>query len=89
MPSQCKRAGEVQQQQQLTGGRSGRAGSGAPCCLATALTHACRALPARHHTHSTPLPAQMRVYDDESDESKHRREEIAALGASNPTAVYT
>jgi hypothetical protein len=30
----------------------------------------------------------MRVYDDESEESKHRKEEIAALGASNPTAVY-
>jgi hypothetical protein len=31
---------------------------------------------------------QMRVYDDDSEESKHRKEEIAALGASNPTAVY-
>jgi hypothetical protein len=34
------------------------------------------------------LLPQMRVYDDESEESKHRKEEIAALGASNPTAVY-
>lgn len=34
------------------------------------------------------LPLQMRVYDDGSEESKHRKEEIAALGASNPTAVY-
>ncbi len=31
---------------------------------------------------------QMRVYDEESEESRHRKEEIAALGASNPTAVY-
>lgn len=31
----------------------------------------------------------MRVYDDESEESRHRKEEIAALGASNPTAVYS
>eukprot|EP00878_Enallax_costatus_P015542 GHUV01016279.1.p1 GENE.GHUV01016279.1~~GHUV01016279.1.p1 ORF type:complete len:477 (+),score=184.94 GHUV01016279.1:401-1831(+) len=31
----------------------------------------------------------MRVYDDDSEESKHRKEEIAALGASNPTAVYS
>jgi hypothetical protein len=31
---------------------------------------------------------QIKVYDDNSEEARHRKEEIAALGADNPTAVY-
>jgi hypothetical protein len=28
------------------------------------------------------------VYEDDTEEARHRKEEIAALGADNPTAVY-
>lgn len=31
---------------------------------------------------------QVKVYDDDTEEARHRKEEIAALGADNPTAVY-
>jgi hypothetical protein len=29
------------------------------------------------------------VYDGDSEEARHRKEEIAALGANDPTAVYS
>lgn len=30
----------------------------------------------------------LKVYEDDTEEARHRKEEIAALGADNPTAVY-
>jgi hypothetical protein len=32
---------------------------------------------------------QIKVYEDDSEEARHRKEEIAALGANDPTAVYS
>jgi hypothetical protein len=31
---------------------------------------------------------QLKVYDEDTEEARHRKEEIGALGADNPTAVY-
>jgi hypothetical protein len=33
-------------------------------------------------------PLQLKVYDEDTEEARHRKEEIGALGADNPTAVY-